>query len=196
MRHKSSAKKSSCQDVPETPEQKEIRLLKKRLEKSKKEQNWYEEHWRKERAAHSKTREELHFAGKIINLNESRPDIYKTMYETEKINTDIWRRLYEGLKKEQDEANEKNRTKWKDKLLEHDLIPGESKIKIPCDNCKLNGNCKIQDIWIKGKSPRSEYGKSCDGLFGPYPPEEGDQTKFTTFPFDLVDSTTTEEILN
>lgn len=117
MRHKSSVKKPLCQDQPETPEQKEIRLLKKRLEKAKDQWRWYKDHWRQERSAHEETKVKLNASWSIVKANESTESVYKSMYNATAICSDMYKRWYE--------ESEKNAADWKEKYEK--LKSGNSK---------------------------------------------------------------------
>jgi hypothetical protein len=107
MRHKSTAKNLLCQAQPETPEQKETRLLKKRLEQARKDSALYYKWYEESRKVHDETKIKLNAAWAIVEGNKSTISIYKSMHSIANTHSEMYERWY---KQYQQEARD-----WKEK---------------------------------------------------------------------------------
>jgi len=150
MERKSSAKKSLCQHQPETREQKEIRLLKKRLLKQKKLEadirRWWAEDCKAWREAEQKLNSMRSISNNLLSAIESMQSSEGSNFRTYQLQIDMF--------KEMKEKAEKEAVKWKEKYdaLNKNCIRGT-------DSNSLEILRRIGDIYKD--NPSSESG---DGL--------------------------------
>lgn len=94
--------------------------------------------------------------------------------------------MVNDYKVELKEFRDRQRKHQNDSLVAHGIISGKGKILTCCDGCRLNGNCKLQNI-VKGHFADCTH---------PYPITEDDKIAIAKFPMDQVNYWDNEDLLN
>lgn len=132
MRHKSTQTKPSCQDLPETPEQKEIRLLTKRLGRAKQDKDFWMKIVDKRNEELKNVRDKLNATWAMTQGLESACKTYQRMYESDREMLEIakkealaWQQRYEELKRQKTPSNSHPRDTISDHVTRMLMRTGE-----------------------------------------------------------------------
>jgi hypothetical protein len=153
------------QPTTETPEQKEIRLLKRRLQKEKGNAVLYHTWYLQEKEATRKAKEELMYAGKLVKLQEDRPlsdkGLYKTLAEGLQIQNGTLLSMYD--------QSEKTAAEWKEKY--HALL-SESKTNNDREALSNLRHLEISPEGAKGLKDMIDQGLSLEEIINRATPEQ------------------------